>query len=100
MQDIKQILSLENIAIYLCVINIIGFLAMFIDKKKAQKGAWRISEQALFYITFLGGGIGTVLGMYMFRHKTKKLRFTIGLPVILISEIILFGYLIFKYIIN
>ena len=100
MQEIKQIFSLQNIAIYLCIINVIGFLAMYIDKRKAKKGAWRISEQALFYITFLGGGIGTILGMYIFRHKTKKLRFTIGFPVILITEIILFSYLIYKYIIN
>ena len=99
MPELKQVFSLQNIAIYLVAINIIGFFAMWIDKRKAQKGSWRISEQALFYITFLGGGIGTILGMYMFRHKTKKLRFTIGFPVILISEIILFGYLIFKYII-
>ena len=99
MVELKQIFSIQNIAIYLCIINVIGFLAMFIDKKKAQKGAWRIREQSLFYITFLGGGVGTILGMYMFRHKTKKLRFTIGFPVILITEIILFGYLIYKYII-
>ena len=72
---------------------------MLIDKRKAKKGAWRISEHALFCITLLGGGVGTILGMYMFRHKTKKLRFTIGFPVILISEIVLGGYLIFKYII-
>ena len=72
---------------------------MFIDKRKAKNGSWRISEQALFYITLLGGGVGTILGMYTFRHKTKKLRFTIGFPVILISEIVLGGFLIFKYII-
>ena len=94
----ENYLNIQNIAIYLVAINIIGFFAMWIDKKKAQKGAWRISEQALFYITLLGGGIGTILGMYTFRHKTKKLRFTIGFPVILISEIILIGYLFFKYI--
>lgn len=99
MQEIKQIFSIQNIAIYLLLINVIGFLAMYIDKRKAKKGSWRISEQALFYITLLGGGVGTIIGMYMFRHKTKKLRFTIGFPVILISEILLFGYLICKYII-
>lgn len=99
MQELKQVFSIQNIAIYLVAINIIGFLAMFIDKRKAKKGSWRISEKVLFYITFLGGGIGTILGMYMFRHKTKKLKFTIGFPVILISEIIIFGYLFFKYII-
>ncbi|MBR6033383.1 MAG: DUF1294 domain-containing protein [Clostridia bacterium] len=94
----EKYFNIQNIAIYLVAINIIGFFAMWIDKKKAQKGAWRISEQALFYITLLGGGVGTILGMYTFRHKTKKLRFTIGFPVILISEIILLGYLFFKYV--
>ncbi len=94
----KEVLTLQNIAIYLAIINIIGFFAMLIDKQKAKKGAWRIPEQTLFYITLLGGGIGTISGMYMFRHKTKKLRFTIGFPVILISETVLIGYLIFKYI--
>ena len=99
MESYKNIFSIHNIAIYLAIINIIGFLAMWLDKRKAKKGVWRISEQTLFYITLLGGGFGTIAGMYMFRHKTKKLRFTIGLPVILVSEIVLFGYLIFKYII-
>ena len=68
---------------------------MLIDKKKAQKGAWRIPEKTLFIITLLGGGIGTIAGMYMFRHKTKKLIFTIGFPTILISEIVLAVY--FKF---
>ncbi len=69
---------------------------MFIDKRKAQKGAWRIPEQTIFYITLLGGGIGTIAGMYTFRHKTKKLRFVIGLPTILICEIILISYFIIQ----
>ena len=98
MLEIKEIFTIQNIIIYLAIINIIGFFAMWIDKRKAKRGAWRISEQALFYITFLGGGIGTIAGMYTFRHKTKKLRFTIGFPAILISEIVLCGYLIIRYI--
>ena len=97
MLEIKEIFTVQNIVIYLIIINIIGFFAMWIDKRKAQKGRWRISEQALFYITLLGGGIGTIAGLYTFRHKTKKLRFTIGLPVILISEIVIAIYLIIKY---
>ena len=72
---------------------------MWLDKRKAKKGQWRISEQFLFYVTLLGGGFGTIIGMYTFRHKTKKMRFTIGFPIILISEIILFGYVIVKYLI-
>ena len=92
-----DIFTVKNIIIYLVTINIIGFLAMLIDKKKAQKGAWRIPEKSLFVITLLGGGIGTIAGMYTFRHKTKKLKFTIGFPTILIAQIVIAIYLIFFY---
>jgi len=83
----EEIFTIKNIVIYLIVINIIGFLAMWIDKRKAKMGRWRIKEKTLFLITLLGGGIGTIAGMYTFRHKTQKLAFTIGLPGILILEI-------------
>jgi uncharacterized membrane protein YsdA (DUF1294 family) len=92
-----NIITVKNIIIYILLINLIGFFAMLIDKKKAQKGKWRIPEKTLLIITLLGGGVGTILGMYMFRHKTKKLKFTIGFPVILILEIILTVYFIFFY---
>ena len=95
MADIKNIFTMQNIIIYLIIINIIGFLVMYIDKQKAKKGKWRIPEQTLFIVTALGGGIGTIAGMYTLRHKTKKLKFTVGLPVILILEIILVIYLKF-----
>ena len=65
---------------------------MLIDKKKAENGKWRIQEKTIFMVTILGGGTRTILGMYIFRHKTKKLQFTIGLPVITILEIIGFVY--------
>ena len=65
---------------------------MLIDKKKAENGKWRIQEKTIFIVTILGGGTRTILGMYIFRHKTKKLQFTIGLPVITILEIIGFVY--------
>ena len=84
MQDIQNIFTTQNIIIYFIIINIIGFLIMYIDKQKAKKGKWRIPEKTLFIITALGGGIGTIAGMYTFHHKTKKLKFTIGLPTILI----------------
>ena len=88
---------MKNIIIYLISINIIGFLIMWIDKRKAIKGSWRIPEKKLFIITAIGGGIGTIAGMYIFRHKTKKLNFIIGLPLITILEIILgIYYLITK----
>ena len=93
--NIKGIVNLQNVIIYIVVINIIAFLAMFIDKKKAQHGSYRISEKALFTLVLLGGGIGGIAGMYIFRHKTKKLKFVIGFPTILILEIIGLIYFLF-----
>ncbi len=92
-----EYLTLTNISIYLLSINLIGILIMLIDKKKAIKGSWRIPEKSLLVVAMLGGAIGTMVGMYWFRHKTKKLRFTIGFPVILITEIVLLTYLLLKY---
>ena len=83
--------------IYLIIINLAGFLAMSIDKRRAKKGEWRIKEGTLFLITLLGGGIGTISGMYIFRHKTKKLKFTIGLPTIFITENVLMIYFLVKF---
>lgn len=85
----QDIFSIQNIMLYLITINLIGFAIMFIDKQKAKKGKWRIPENTIFVITAIGGGIGTIAGMYKFRHKTKKLRFTIGLPFLLILDILL-----------
>ena len=93
----EEIFTTKNIIIYLISINIIGFFIMWLDKQKARKGSWRIPEKTLFIITAIGGGIGTTAGMYVFRHKTKKLNFIIGLPFITILEIILgIYYLITK----
>ena len=86
---------MRNVVIYLIIINIVGFLAMYIDKQKAKRGKWRITENTLLIITVLGGGVGTTAGMYTFRHKTQKPKFTIGLPAILILEIIGALYFVF-----
>ncbi len=83
-------INIKYVIIYLIIINLIGILAMYIDKKKAIKGSWRIPEKTLIMISVLGGGIGALIGMYLFRHKTKKLKFTIGIPVIIICEILLY----------
>lgn len=90
--NMENIFTTQNIIIYLVVINILGFFIMWLDKRKARKGSWRIPEKTLFIITALGGGIGTIAGMYTFRHKTQKLNFVIGLPLITILEIILIVY--------
>ena len=95
MESITEIVNLNYLLLYLLAINIIGFLAMGIDKKKKKKGYWRTPEGTLMTICLIGGGIGTIAGMYTFRHKTKKLKFTIGMPTILIAEIVLVFYLLF-----
>ena len=92
---IQELFTLKNIIIYFVIINILGFLIMYIDKQKAKKGHWRVPEKTLFIITALGGGIGTISGMYAFRHKTQKMHFVIGFPVITIVEIL--GFIYFKY---
>ena len=84
----ESIFTLKNILIYLVLINLISFLAMFIDKRKAKKGKWRTPEKTLFILCLIGGSIGGICGMYVFRHKTKKMRFIIGFPLILIVQII------------
>ena len=88
----ENIFTTRNIIIYLIIINLIGFLIMYIDKQKAKKGNWRIPEKTIFLVTLLGGGIGTISGMYAFTHKTQKMNFVIGLPVITILEIIAIIY--------
>lgn len=74
--------------IYLLLINALAFLLMLIDKYKAQKNLWRIRESTLLLIAAIGGSIGALAGMYTFRHKTKHLKFTLGIPVILVLQIV------------
>ena len=77
--------------LYLLIINAAALLLMLIDKQKAKKGAWRIPESTLILTAALGGSIGALIGMNCFRHKTKHLKFTIGIPVILVIQLILLG---------
>ena len=94
---LNEIFTTQNILLYLLIINVFGFFIMWLDKHKAKKGAWRIPEKTLFIITALGGGIGTIAGMYIFRHKTQKLNFVIGFPFITILEAIgIIYYLVTK----
>ena len=93
---IQEIFTIQNIIIYFIAINLFGFFIMWLDKRKAKKGKWRIPEKNLFLITALGGGIGTIAGMYTFRHKTQKIQFVIGFPFITILEIITIIYFAIK----
>jgi len=76
------------IVVYLIIVNVIGFAMMGIDKSRARKRAWRIPETHLFVIAFIGGSLGSVLGMYFFRHKTRHWYFSIGMPAILIVQVL------------
>ena len=75
--------------IYVIVINIVAFLLMGEDKRRAKKKLWRISERTLFLAALLGGSIGGLCGMYFFRHKTKHWYFRIGFLVILCVQVAL-----------
>jgi uncharacterized membrane protein YsdA (DUF1294 family) len=97
MINIEEIFTIKNILLYLIFINLFGFFIMWLDKRKAKMGQWRIQEKTIFIITALGGGFGTIAGMYTFRHKTQKLNFTIGLPLITILEIVAVIYYIFTH---
>ncbi len=77
---------------YLLIINLTGFFLMGIDKKRAKENQWRISEKTLFLTALLAGSLGSIAGMYFFRHKTKHTTFKIGMPCILILQIILLLY--------
>lgn len=87
-------MNLVYLAIYFVVINIIGFTIMYIDKKKAIKGNYRISEKTIFTIALLFGAIGVYFGIYKFRHKTRHSLFTIGIPICIILNIISLYYII------
>ena len=72
---------------YLIAVNVLAFSLMGADKSKARRGAWRIPEKVLFLAAIIGGSVGALLGMFTFRHKTKHLRFVLGLPVILLLQL-------------
>ena len=71
---------------YLLIINAAGLLLMLVDKWKAKKNRWRVRESTLLIVAALGGSIGSLAGMYLFRHKTQHLKFTLGIPLILAAQ--------------
>ena len=83
----------EALLYYLIVINNVTFLVYGIDKWTAKQGSWRISEATLLILAVIGGSIGALLGMKIWHHKTMHKKFKYGLPLILIIQIILIGYL-------
>lgn len=75
------------ILIYLLIVNAVAFILMLADKRMAQQKLWRIPESTLLLSAAIGGSIGCLAGMYTFRHKTKHLKFTMGIPAILTLQI-------------
>lgn len=82
--------------IYLAVVNLAAFALMGVDKRRAKRGAWRIPERTLFLPAILGGSPGAILGMQVFRHKTRHRQFMIGMPLILLVQLVIVVLLIWK----
>ena len=80
---------MKYLFVYLLIVNAAGFALMLADKHKARKNLWRVPETTLMGVAVLGGSIGSLLGMYAVRHKTRHLKFTVGIPVILALQIVL-----------
>jgi uncharacterized membrane protein YsdA (DUF1294 family) len=78
---------------YLIIINLVGLIIMKVDKQKAIKQQYRISERTLWIVAIIGGAVGTTFGMNLFRHKTKHLSFKIGFPILAASELLLLFWL-------
>lgn len=87
-----------SIAVYLAAINLLGFGLMGLDKQKARRNQWRIPEKNLFLAALLGGSIGSWIGMYRFRHKTKHMDFVIGMPLIVLFQAVFAGYILWIYV--
>ncbi len=81
---------MSELTIYLIIINIIAFLLMGWDKYSAINNQWRISENTLLVVSIIGGSLGSLLGMFIFHHKTKKKRFLIGIPLCILLNIYIF----------
>ena len=82
--------------VWLAVINLLTFIVYGADKRRARKGKWRVPEKTLFLLPLLGGSIGALLGMRVFRHKTKHWYFVWGVPAILLAQIALAAWLLYR----
>ena len=87
---------MQVLYIYLAIINAISFILMLADKYKAKKNLWRIPEATLMGFAAAGGSIGALAGMYLVRHKTKHLKFNVGVPILLFIHILLGIWLLVK----
>ncbi len=84
---------------YICIINIVGYFIILIDKYKAKRDKWRIKESTMLIVGLIGGALGNVLSMTMFRHKTQHKKFYIGMPIVAILHLVILIYLLWIYIV-
>lgn len=77
---------MKYLLVYLLIINAAGFVLMLADKRRAKKKLWRIPEARLIALALFGGSMGVLAGMYAFHHKTRKKKFTVGIPLILLFQ--------------
>lgn len=82
------------LAVWLIAINLVTFAVYGADKRRARRGAWRVPEKTLFLLPLLGGSVGALLGMRVFRHKTKHWYFVWGVPAILLAQLALAVWLL------
>ena len=87
----------QILLVYLLLVNAAGFLLMLVDKIKAKRNLWRIPEATIIGVAVIGGSIGAIAGMNLFRHKTKHAKFYIGLPVILVLQIMAVICIVFYF---
>ena len=95
--NFKDIFTLILVS-YLIIINLIAMIVTIVDKKKAQKDKWRVKEKTLFVMSVMGGSLAMYMTMLKIRHKTKKLKFMIGIPLIFIIQVVLL-VLLYLYVI-
>ena len=88
--------SFDFIILYIAAVNVISFVMMGADKRRAVKRAFRIPEATLFVLAIIGGSIGSIAGMHLFHHKTRHWYFLYGMPVILALQVILILAVIFS----
>lgn len=87
---------MKALILYLIIINAISFLLMLVDKYKAKKNLWRIPEATLMGFAAAGGSMGALAGMYLVRHKTRHLKFTVGIPILLFFHILIIIWLMIE----
>ena len=88
--------SFDILVLYIIVVNVVSFTVMGIDKRKAIKRAFRIPESTLFVLAIIGGSVGSIAGMHLFRHKTRHWYFLYGMPVSLALQVMLVLALVFS----